>query len=110
MTRKEKISKLKKWKASHDKVQTQFTKLFDLVGGDFDSPFAKPIWEVWDDYTDTLSELLGDKYQWLVYYTCDCDMGKDPKEVILNVGGKEEKLQLDCIEALLYIIEKDNDK
>jgi hypothetical protein len=73
-----------------------------LFGTDHDSPMLKTINDLWDAYTVAVGQLVGDQDDWLQYFESECEMGREPREVVLKPGGKPIKLS--SLKALERVI------
>lgn len=80
------VKRLEAWKKRQEELTAQYNALHALTGAMPDSALLRPVFDVWDAYTVAVSELVGDKDEWLQWYELECDMGRKPKEVT-NLGG-----------------------
>ena len=83
----EQITKrLKCWKRRHAELMAVYNAMGKLTGADRYSTLFTPIFDLWNDYTVAMSELIGDKAEWLQWYEIECYMGKTPMTVVLRDG------------------------
>lgn len=89
----EQITKLLKcWKRRHAELMAVYNAMGKLTGADRYSTLFTPIFDLWNDYTVAMSELIGDKAGWLQWYEIECDMGRAPMMVVLR-DGREIKVK-----------------
>lgn len=86
------VKRLQAWADRQRKLQAQYEALRALTGADPDCALLAPVWSVWSAYTVAVSELVGDKEEWLQWYETECDMGRKPKEVV-SWGGRTIKVR-----------------
>lgn len=86
------VKRLEAWADRGRKLHAKFDALHALTGADYDSALLAPVWSVWSAYSVAVSELVGDKNEWLQWYEMECDMGRNPKEVT-SIGGKTIKVR-----------------
>lgn len=82
------LRKLEWWKKRHESLEAQYQSFRSLTDATPECPLFDMVFKLWDAYTVAISEIIGDKYEWLQYYELECDMGKKPKEVTLPNGKK----------------------
>ena len=80
MTAAEITPLLAAWQKRHAELAAQMDALAALTGGTFDGPFFNAVWGAWNDYTATLSRLVGDDKDWLSWFECDNEMGRKGME------------------------------
>lgn len=89
----EQITKrLKCWKRRHAELMAVYNAMGKLTGADRYCTLFTPIFAIWTAYTVALSELIGDKAEWLQWYEIECDMGRAPMMVVLR-DGREIKVK-----------------
>ncbi len=86
MTTDEIVKRLEAWKRRHTALMEQYDALHRLTGAMSDCDLLLPVFDIWSAYTVAVSELVGDREEWLQWYELECDMGRRPKEVT-NLGG-----------------------
>ena len=64
------------------------------------------MWGMFDAYTKTLAEIIGDKDGWLEWFAWECDFGKAAKEMHFSDG---EILLVVGVSDLLAAIQTDDD-
>lgn len=57
-----------------------------LTGANPDCPLWAPVFDAWDAYTVAVSEIVGDRDEWLNWYEMECRMGETPKEATSASG------------------------
>lgn len=66
---------LNDWHYQHDRI----TELMDGMGKSIgllpEGPLFETVWGMFDAYTKSISELVGDKGDWLAWYYLENDMG-----------------------------------
>ena len=90
MTAKEILPLLEEWESRYKdliKVQDISYKLF----GRNESPLFEASWNMFDSYTDALSQLIGDKEKWLAWWAYDTNFGE--KQSKAGKKGKEKKIK-----------------
>ena len=80
--------RLRHWKRRHAELEMAFGDFNALTGALPDCKLMAPIFDVWTAYTVAVSELVGDKAEWLQWYQYECKMGKRPM-VVMFENGKE---------------------
>ena len=79
---------------------------FEAVTGPMEltpeSPILDSFYSVMEMSIELLSEAVGDKDGWIEYFVYDCEFGKNPLEVTIG----EEKISLDSVDKLIYILGK----
>jgi len=95
------VKRLELWKRKY----IEFTEVYDafnkLTGAMPDCELMAPIFAIWEAYTESVSELVGDNYEWLKWYEYECDMGKEPKEALLS---NNQWIEVKTIEDLAILI------
>jgi hypothetical protein len=86
------VRRLQAWANRQRKMQAQCKALRALTGADPDCALLAPFFSVWSAYTVAVSELIGDKEEWLQWYETECDMGRKPMEVV-SLGGRTVKVR-----------------
>ena len=80
------VLRLGHWKARIEKMETQIDAFAELTGARGDCPFLSNIYDLVDAYTASVSELVGDQWDWLIWYKNECELGKVPRAA--DIGGK----------------------
>ena len=89
MTVDEIVKRLEPWRDRYDELSEQLSILEKLTGADpAGSPLFEAIWSVWEAYTDAMSELVGDKNEFLEWYQQECAMGGRPRKTSSFTGKK----------------------
>jgi hypothetical protein len=78
------IARLEDWKAKCEATTAALDELNDLTGAMPDCRLLAPVHALWDAYTNAVSELIGDRGDWLGWYMYDCDMGAVPRTTQLT--------------------------
>lgn len=90
MTKTERINqiipKLEAWAFHVKRVNAIYTAMEAVTGSIPDAPIWEAVWGMENAYTDAVSDLVGDEFEWLSYYHLVCEMGKKPREVKLPSG------------------------
>lgn len=81
------VTRIEAWADRHRKLDAQHQALVALTDASPECPLMAPIWDIWAAYTVAVSELIGDKNEWLQWYQYECQMGRHPMEVV-SLGGK----------------------
>lgn len=81
MTAAEIVKRLEPWAARHKAMMWQYKLFRETTGAMPDCNLWRPIFDLWTAYTVAVSEIVGDKDEWLQWYELECDMGARPKEV-----------------------------
>ena len=79
------------WANRHRELTAQMDALFALVEGS-GGPLFNAVWGAWDQYTDTLSKLVGDAEHWLDWDAAENRMGLNGLEAA-PAGGKLRKVR-----------------
>lgn len=67
-----------------------------------ESPLIEAAYSVFDSYTECLSEVIGDKDEWLVWYCWENNMGERKFGVYLD--GEEKERPIESLEDLADLI------
>ena len=84
------IKRLKCWKRRHAELMAVYNAMSQLTGTDRYSTLFEPIFDIWTAYTVAMSELIGDKEEWLQWYEIECEMGRAHMMVVLRDGREIE--------------------
>lgn len=76
MTAAEMLPLLQAWAKRHAELSAPMDHLAAIFGGTFDGPLFDAVWGTWNDYTRTLSRLIGDENDWLQWFEAENDMGR----------------------------------
>ena len=95
-----------RWVDTARGVEDQFGLLDKTLPSHPESPFKSAMWGMFDAYTQTLAEILGDQDGWLEWFAWECDFGKAPKEMQFSDG---ETLLVVGVSDLLSAIRTDAD-
>ena len=82
------VKRLEAWANRQHELHAQYEALHALTGAGPDCRLLLPVWSVWTAYTCAVSEIVGDKHEWLNWYEFECNMGRQPKEVTSLTGKK----------------------
>ena len=80
-----------RWAAHQKALTTQYEALQNLTGADCESPLLTAVFAVWAAYTVAVSEIVGDRNDFLQWYEYECQMGANPMEV--TIGDKTIKVR-----------------
>jgi len=80
------VKRLEAWKQRHDAMMEQYEALRTLTDAPPECRMFRPVFDVWMAYTVAVSEIVGDKDEWLQWYELECDMGRNPKEAHSDAG------------------------
>jgi hypothetical protein len=102
-----KLKLLNEWIVTVKNAEKQWNALCSLMGCGFEGAFMDAQCMLSEKYTEAISELVGDKGEWLNYYRFECKYGDKPLTVILKDKDtqKETKISLDSLEKLLSLIQ-----
>lgn len=106
MTSKERYDLLVEWKKQYE-ICDESQKLLDklLNGFDTNSPLGDSIWKAFDKYTETLSVLIGDTFNWLSWFCWESNMGS--KEFLAKASSWKKTRKIKTLKDLCKIIEAD---
>ncbi len=90
------------WARRQRELTAQMEALFAVTGGS-DGPLYCAVWGAWNDYTSTLSRLIGDHEDWLAWYESENRMGLNGLEAA-PAGGKPRKVR--TLNQLAKLIEE----
>lgn len=96
----ENIFILKSWETYVNNLDTQLASLENIMGDISESPLYQAICDMSQEYTKTVSKIVGDKAAWLYWYYVDNNMGKKA----LRVTIKEEEFEVSSVEDLYKCI------
>jgi hypothetical protein len=74
------------WVQTARRVEDQFGLLDKTLPSHPESPFKSAMWGMFDAYTQTLAEILGDEDGWLEWFAWECDFGRKPMEMQFSDG------------------------
>jgi hypothetical protein len=103
MTTEQKIVQLKRWEAAYRALQKNYDAFCQLTGAGPEAPLFKPVWGMFERYTNSVAALVDDNNGWLDWYCWECGMGSSPMAAILG----EDRLDVDSLDKLLLCIEHD---
>lgn len=86
MTFDQTLTRLEVWQKRQKELTKQYEKLRAMTGAMPDCELLRPIFDIWMGYTVAVSELIGDKDEWLQWYEFECDMGRKPMAVTMPNG------------------------
>ena len=86
------LPSLKTWAATYADFKKQMDALDALTCGN-GGPLYNAVWGMWDEYTRTLADLVGDTQEWLAWFQQECQMGAKPKEVSMRWGHSTKKVR-----------------
>lgn len=101
------VKRLELWKMKYVEFMDVYDAFNKLTGIMPDCELMKPVFAIWDSYTEAVAELVGDNYEWLKWYEYECDMGKDPKEARFPLC---QWVDVKTIEDLAILIERTKDQ
>lgn len=88
MTLDEIEERLRHWQRRQQELTAAYEALASLTDAMPDCKLFKPIFDVWTAYTVAVSEIIGDRDEWLKWYEFECRMGAHPMEAMLANGRK----------------------
>lgn len=98
-----KLEILKQWENDYKLLSESWDHLEKSIGAEHDSPLGRATWGLFDNYTDSIAKLVGDKSDWLVWY-CWCNaMGKNHGGVKLSAN--DFPMLVGSLEDLLEVID-----
>ncbi len=68
---------LKKWADYHRALTIMMDGIEKSIGLDMDGPMPKAVWGLFQSYTESIAEQLGDLGGWMEWYWCENKMGKN---------------------------------
>jgi len=94
---------LKCWRSMKADIDLQTEVINKIFGASLDGgTYGLTMWAVFESYTITLGELLGDELDWLTWYAEENKMGKAK-----HPAGYDKKLKkINTLEDLLDLIEE----
>jgi hypothetical protein len=100
--REKAMSLLKCWRARKADIDLQAESINKIFGKALDEgTYGLTMWTIFEAYTMTLGELLGDELDWLTWYAYDNKMGKGD-----HPAGYDKKLKkIKTLDDLLLLIE-----
>lgn len=66
---------LSQWQAQHDRIAELMHGVSQTFGLLPEGQFSETVWGLWDQYTKTVGQLIGDGGDWLAWYYLENDMG-----------------------------------
>jgi hypothetical protein len=102
MTKEEALAELQKWQAIRDKCESVSKPLRELFGDMLDTKVNEAIWCGFEFATEQLNaRLCADEVErfndWMLYFTYECDMGKNPRQVTKPSGESRKIATLDDV-------------
>ena len=92
---------LKQWAGIMQNLERALSEMTSVFGGTYDCANAQAILDMVIEYTNLVSEKVGDSGEWLNYFRNECELGQTPKEVTFCDGTS---ILLDSVDALIEII------
>lgn len=80
--------RLRHWKRRHGEMMAAYNALYRLTGCAPESQLSNSLFDIWNSYTVAISEIVGDRDEWLQWYQNECDMGKKPMSMTFANGRK----------------------
>lgn len=80
------IERLELWKYRYDELMTSYNAFHNLTGLDKNCQLMKPTFDLWNSYTESIAELVGDNCEWLKWYETECQMGNNPTSITFSDG------------------------
>ena len=80
------VRRLEAWKRRHGALTAAYEDMNKLTGATPDCELLRPVFDIWMAYTVAVSEIVGDREDWLQWYELECDMGINPKEARSDTG------------------------
>ena len=84
--------RLREWARHRAAVHAQYEAMMALTNADSESALWRPVFALWEAYTEAVSEAVGDRDHWLQWYEQDCGMGKRPKE-LTSLSGRRIRVR-----------------
>ena len=78
--------RLKVWQKRHDEFMAAYDALYELTGASIGCKLLNPVFNLLDAYTASVSEIVGDYGDWLLWFSNECNMGKSPKIHVTSSG------------------------
>ena len=103
LDKKQKLALLAQWQKTHEQLEKAFNDLNKVVGCATDSPLGDAVFTGFDAYTDALSQLLGDDFEFLPWYCFDNSMGK--KGMMAKAANWKKKRKITTLAHLLALVE-----
>jgi hypothetical protein len=98
------LNLLKEWRARKADIDLQDAAIEKIFGKSYDSgSYALTMDALFEAYTKTLGELLGDELDWLTWYAYDNAMGKNGLSAGYGHAPRLKKIK--TLEDLLWVIE-----
>ena len=82
-------------------VEDQFGLLDKSLMVAPESPFRSAVWGMFESYTKTLAEVIGDKEGWLEWFAWECDFGRSA--MAMRFGDGEELFVVGASDLLAAI-------
>jgi hypothetical protein len=87
MTKEKKIELIQKWIDAGKSLSDSLFEICNILKITPESPMHTAPWDLFDVYTDTLAEILGDENaDWLIWFAFECSFGAKAKEMIFPNG------------------------
>lgn len=88
LSKSEIVRKLTEWRNHHSAVDEQLRRAAEPFGGiDYEVPLPKAVWRMFDAYTASVAESVGDESGWLDWFALECEWGRLALKA--NVCGQE---------------------
>jgi hypothetical protein len=78
--------RLELWAQHYRACRDQQQAANDLLGAACDCRLLEPFWRALEGYTEAMSEMVGDRDEWLSWYAIECRLGDEPKEAKMPCG------------------------
>ena len=98
-----KLQLLVEWQDQYRKINDSYKLMKDAFDANPESKAVTPMFELFDRYTDVLSELLGDYNEWMGWYAWDNEFGRKEMKAKTTSWDKMEKIT--SLNHLLALIE-----
>lgn len=84
MNRDEVESRINQWQRTQKEALAQIDAFTDVVGFS-DGPFVAALYAILAAHTGAVSELIGDKEEWLGWWENECEFGK--RHLLAEING-----------------------
>ena len=105
ISRAEKLKLLEVWQSRYLALDAAWDKFSAITKADCDSELGNAAYRLFDEYTKTLAQLLGDESDWLQWWIYDNAMGSKNWSSEYPVTKGKRKFRARTLVHLLKIIE-----
>lgn len=93
---------LGEWQAQHDRIADLMHGVSQVFGLLPEGPVSETVWGLWDQYTKTIGQLIGDHGDWLAWYYLENDMGDKG----MQAGYDKNLRDIDTLANLQWLIDE----